>query len=99
MKKLSILLVLVMALAFTFTSCKNVEKCWKVTVKVKYEGASEKEKFYVWGTENDLEMAIAEIKEEYEEIEEEYGYDIDVTYEKADKDESDCDDVDMDDLI
>ena len=29
-KKLSILFVLVMVLAFTFTSCKNVEKCWKV---------------------------------------------------------------------
>lgn len=99
MKKLSILLVLVMALAFSFTSCKNVEKCWKLTVKTEYEGETFKEKVYVWGTENDLEMAIAEIKEEFEEEMEDYGYEMDITYEKADKDESDCDDVDMDDLV
>ena len=99
MKKLSILFVLVMAFAFTFTSCKNKERCWKVTVELEYsddysgESYSDKIKFYTWGSENDLEMAIADFEDEYGDY-----YDLDITYEKADKSESDCDDVDMDDF-
>ena len=98
MKKLSILLVLVMALAFTFTSCKR-EKCWKVTVEMEYyddysgETYSDKAKFYTWGTEDDLEVAIGDFEDEYGDY-----YDMDITYEKADKSESDCDDVDLDDF-
>ena len=74
-----------MALAFTFTSCKNKEKCWKVTIETEYWG---KNKYYVWATENEIDAVV----NDYEDA------GADATYEKAKKSESDCDDLDLDEL-
>ena len=70
-----------MALAFTFTSCKNKDKCWKVTVESEYSGKS---KFYVWASENDMDAIVGDLEDVAD----------DVKYEKADKSESDCDQMD-----
>jgi hypothetical protein len=90
MKKLSIMLVLAMALAFTFTSCKNKERCWKITV----EAYGEKESAYVWGSENDVEATLAD----YEKDAKDYGVKLNTSYEKVKKSESDCDDIDLEDI-
>ena len=84
------MLVLAMALAFTFTSCKNKERCWKVTLK--YEDG--KETMYVWGSENDLEATLAD----YEKDAKDYGVKLNTSYEKVKKSESDCDDIDLEDI-
>ena len=92
------MLVLAMVVAFTFTSCKNKEKCWKVTAKVGYyydgEYYYDKISEYVWGSENDLEIVIEDIEDQYENA----GYEVSISYEKSKKSEDDCDDYDINDL-
>ena len=85
------MLVLAMALAFTFTSCKNKERCWKVTLK--YEEG--KETMYVWGSENDLEATLADYEDDVKDL---WGEKVSTSYEKAKKSESDCDDAELEDF-
>ena len=89
---------MIMACACMFTSCKNKERCWKVTAKVNfyYNGDyySDKITEYVWGSENDLEIVIEDIKEKYEKL----NYEVNISYEKSKKSEDACEDYDVSDL-
>ena len=52
--------------ALGFTSCsKDVEKCWKVDISMKFELMETSVTNYVWKTENDIESEIENLKREY----------------------------------
>jgi len=74
-----ILLLSVIAVAIGFTSCANKEKCWQVTVGNSFISV----KVYTWGTANDLNAEIDELKKEY-------GNDVKITKKSVNKSESDC---------
>ena len=68
MKKLCFVIATLVLLALCFTSCsKDVEKCWKVDITMKFELMETSITNYVWATENDVEFEIEELRREYAE--------------------------------
>ena len=66
MKKVSFLVAILAVLAFGLTSCsKDVEKCWKVDITMKFELMETSITNYIWATENDIEFEIEKLKREY----------------------------------
>ena len=65
MKRICFLIVLLALFALGFTSCsKDVEKCWKVDISMKFELMETFVTNYVWKTENDIESEIENLKRE-----------------------------------
>ncbi len=66
MKKACLLIALWGLFAIAFTSCnKDVEKCWKVDVTIKYGAMETSITNYIWTSENEIEADIEELKREY----------------------------------
>lgn len=91
MKKVSFIIVILAVLSFGLTSCnKDVEKCWKVDVSIKFELMETSVTNYIWATENELESLLEDLKSEYAEYP-----DVRITIKKSAtriKTEEDCDD-------
>ena len=66
MKKICFVIALLALFALGFTSCsKDVEKCWKVDITMKFELMETSITNYIWATENDIESEIEDLKREY----------------------------------
>ncbi len=82
MKKLIICAAVVLAAGLMTTSCKDTNRCWEITYKVGPISFTT----HVWGTQNELDATIAELKEKL-------GEDLaDLTYEYTTKAQSECHD-------
>ena len=82
---------MIMACACMFTSCKNKEKCWKVTVDLYGDGGS----YYAWGTEEEIQTIIDDLEDDARD----YDADFDAQIKEVDKSEGDCEDKeDLEDL-
>ena len=91
MKKICFVIALLALFALGFTSCsKDVEKCWKVDITMKFELMETSITNYIWATENDIESEIEDLKREYADYP-----DVKMTIKKSVtriKTEEDCDD-------
>lgn len=68
MKKICFVIAILALFALGFTSCsKDVEKCWKVEISMKFELMGTSVTNYIWTTENELDYFIEEFKQEYAE--------------------------------
>lgn len=66
MKKICFVIAVLALFALGFTSCsKDVEKCWKVDITMKFELMETSITNYIWATENDIEFEIEKLKREY----------------------------------
>ena len=66
MKRICFFIAVLGLFALGFTSCsKDVEKCWKVDISMKFELMETSVTNYIWATENDIEFEIEKLKREY----------------------------------
>ena len=66
MKRTCFFIAILALFAFAFISCsKDVEKCWKVDVTMKYGAMETTITNYIWATENDIDFEIEKLKREY----------------------------------
>ncbi|MBQ7209822.1 MAG: hypothetical protein IJS05_02860 [Paludibacteraceae bacterium] len=84
MKKLIIAVAVLMGSVTLTTSCGNTEACWDVAYTYSVLGVSQSAHVYVYGTKNDVDAKIEEIKNQVQEG------DITFTRKKIDKSKSDC---------
>ncbi len=68
----------------------NQEVCWEIKVTASYAGASATETTYVWGTQNDVEVAIEAIKDIYDAS----GIKYKIKAKHVNKSEAECDEAD-----
>ncbi len=79
MKKLIICAAVVLA-AGLMTSCnRDTNYCWEMT----YSAGGFSVNNYIWGTQNELDAAIAEVKQEM-------GNEVKITYKRTSKAQSEC---------
>ncbi len=100
MKKVFLPILAVAMMAMAITSCSNTERCWKGKMTISYEGEKESTTIYTWGTEDEVNAALDEWKDNVED----YGYyDAKYTIEKYKASEDDCEDkndfVELDDFV
>ena len=66
MKRICFFIAVLCLFALGFTSCsKDVEKCWKVDISMKFELMETSVTNYIWATENELDYHINNLKDEY----------------------------------
>lgn len=87
MKK--IIIASAVLLAGIFTSCGNTNYCYEITASYKLFGQEISTTHYVWGTSNELDIELDNIKTELEKIDLPEGT-YEITYQRANKSQSDC---------
>ena len=87
MKKVVIACAIIFA--GVFSSCGDTNYCYEITQKYSLLGIETSGTSYVWGTSNELDAAIDEIKATFETMglsEDMYS----ITYQKANKSQEEC---------
>lgn len=87
MKKFAIACAVVMATAFSLTSCGDTQYCYEVTTTYTLLGQQLTTNYNLWCTSNELDAMIKEKETAFEKL----GYkDMKTTYKKNNNSKSDC---------